>query len=236
MTNTAKTYIALVLVTGAAVLAFAAGTWNSTGLLQFSVYLGLAALASTLKVRIPGMEGTVSPNFVFLLLAMAACSFSQVVVISLVAALMQCMWAPTKRVRMVQVTFSAATLVISTALAFKLSHMFLGAHAGESSAPFVLLAGSLYFPLNSAMVSIVVGLVQRQPLRQVTLRCYEWVFRHFMGGIIFAGLISSAYSSAVAWRGALVLLPAIVLGYVYYSRRAERVPLPVPRAGTSAAD
>ena len=236
MTNTAKTYIALVLLSGAAVLAFAAGTWTSNGLQPFVIYLGLAALASTLKVRIPGLEGTISPNFVFLLLAMAACSFSEVVLISLAAALVQCMWAPSKRLRMVQVAFSAATLVVSTAVAFKFSHMFLGAHAGESAAPFVLLAGSLYFPLNSAMVSIVIGLVGRQPLRQVMLRCYEWVFRHFMGGILFAGLISGAYTATTAWRGALVLLPAVVLGYIYYARRAERVPMPAERVRTSAAD
>ena len=235
MTNTAKSYIALVLLSGAAVLAFAAGTWTSNGLQQFVIYLGLAALASTLKVRIPGMEGTISPNFVFLLLAMAACNFSEVVVISLVAALVQCVWASAKRLRLVQVAFSAATLVVSTAVAFKFSHLFLGSHGGQTSAPLVLLAGSIYFPLNSAMVSIVIGLVQQQPLRQVTLRCYEWVFRHFMGGIIFAGLISSAYAAPMAWRGALVLLPAVVLAYVYHLNRAARAGS-MPRTGVSAAD
>jgi hypothetical protein len=235
MPKTAKTYIALVLLSGTAVLAFAAGTWSSTGLRQFAIYLGLAALASTLKVRIPGLEGTISPNFVFLLLAMAACNFSEVVVISLVAALVQCLWVPAKRPRLVQVAFSAATLVVSAAVAYKFSHLFLGVHAGESSAPFVMLAGSLYFPLNSAMVSIVIGLVERQPLRQVTLRCYEWVFRHFMGGIIFAGLISGAYTAPMAWRGALVLFPAVVLAYFYYVNRAARG-VSVPSSRTSAAD
>src|SRR5271157_127554 len=108
MPKTAKTYIALVIGSGAAVLLLAAGSWPSAGLQQFVIYLGLAALASTLKLRIPGLEGTMSPNFVFLLLGMASCRFSEVIVISLAAALVQSFWSAAKRPRLVQVAFSAA--------------------------------------------------------------------------------------------------------------------------------
>ncbi|HKD50269.1 MAG TPA: hypothetical protein VKB90_05705, partial [Candidatus Acidoferrum sp.] len=89
MSKIAKSYIALVIASGMALLLLAAGSWSSANLKQFALYLGLAALASALKVRIPGMESTVSPNFVFLLLGMVALPFSQVAVISLVAALVQ---------------------------------------------------------------------------------------------------------------------------------------------------
>jgi len=221
MTKTAKAYIALIIASGGAVLLLAAASWPSAGLQQFTIYLGLVVLASALKVRIPGLEGTMSPNFVFLLLAMASCRFSEVVVISLAAALVQSFWGATKRPRLVQVAFSGATLMLSSAVAYKLSHLLTG-NAGESSVPLVLLAGSLYFPLNSALVSIVIGLVEGQRLGQVMQRCYEWVFRHFMGGILFAGLISGAYSPSAAWRGALVLLPAVFLAFFYHRHRASR--------------
>ena len=222
MPKAAKTYIALVLLSGAAVLMYAAATWPSGGMQQFVIYLALAGLASTLKVRIPGLQGTMSPNFLFLLLAMAACRFSEVVVIAMVAALVQSLWAA-KRPRLVQVVFSAATLMVSSAVAYKLAHLSLGGNAGDSPVPFVLLAGSLYFPLNSAMVAMVIGLVEGQAFKQVMLRCYEFVFRHFMGGIIFAGLICGSYSASTVWHGALVLLPAVLLAYLYYANRAERV-------------
>lgn len=224
MPKTAKTYIALVIASGAAVLLLAAASWPTAGLKQFAIYLGLAVLASTLKVRIPGMEGTISPNFIFLLLGMTSCCFSQVVLISLAAALVQSLWASAKRPRVVQVAFSAATLMLSSAVAYKVSHLLLGANGTESPVPFVLLAGSLYFPLNSALVSIVIGLVSGQRLGQAIQLCYAWVFRHFMGGILFAGLVSGAYSPAMAWRGALVLLPAVLLAFFYYRQRASRAP------------
>jgi len=222
MPKTAKAYIALVIASGAAVLLLAAASWPSAGLQQFAIYFGLAVLASTMKVRIPGLEGTMSPNFVFILLAMAACSLSQVVVISLAAALVQCFWSAAKRPRLVQVAFSAAALMVSSASAYRLSHLLLTGSGAESSVPFVLLAGSLYFPLNSALVSVVIGLVNGQMLAEILQRCYQWVFRHFMGGILFAGMISGAYSPSSAWRGALVLLPAVLLGFLYYRHRASR--------------
>ncbi len=70
MPRTAKVYIALILIAGAGVLLVAAGSWSATSLPQFFTLLGFAAVASTLKLRIPGVEGTMSPNFVFLLLTM----------------------------------------------------------------------------------------------------------------------------------------------------------------------
>src|SRR5215831_1747159 len=141
MSKTAKAYIALVITSGTLLLLLAAGSWSSANIRQFAIYLGLAALASALKVRIPGMESTMSPNFVFLLLGMVALPFSQIVVISLIAALFQSLWTNPKHVRLVQVTFGAATLVLSSGIAFAFSHFVAGKEAA-SPVVCVILAGS----------------------------------------------------------------------------------------------
>src|SRR5215467_10359637 len=218
----AKAYITLVIVSGALILLLAAGSWSSTNLRQFAICLGLAALASTLKVRIPGIEGTMSPNFVFLLLGMVALPFAQVAVTSLTAALVQSLWASAKRPRLAQVAFSAAALVISSALAYKFAHLFLAENATGSRLVSVILAGSAYFPLNSILVSMVVGLVEGRPLKQISRRCYQWVFPYFGEGIAFAALVSSAYAPSTLWKGALVLLPTMVLAFVYFFNRSGR--------------
>src|SRR5438045_6012867 len=77
MPSQAKAYIALVIGAGTLLSLLAAGSWSSVNLRPFAIYLGLAALASALKVRIPGMEGTISPNFVFLLLRVVALLLSK---------------------------------------------------------------------------------------------------------------------------------------------------------------
>lgn len=220
MSKTAKAYIALVITSGTLLLLLAAGSWSSANIRQFAIYLGLAALASALKVRIPGMESTMSPNFVFLLLGMAVLPFSQVVAITLTASLVQSLWASAKRPRLVQVAFSAAALILSSSLAYKFAHLVLAGNGAESSVVCVILAGSVYFPVDSALVSMVIGLVEGQPFKQVCLRCYQWAFPYFMGGIAFAGLVSGAYAPSALWKGALVLLPSMVLAYIYFHNRS----------------
>jgi len=210
-----------VIVSGTLILLLAAGSWSSTNLRQFAIYLGLAALASALKVHIPGMEGTISPNFAFLLFGMVALPFSQVAVISLTAALVQSLWTNPRHIRLVQVTFAAATLVVSSAIAFAVSHFVVGKGAA-SPVVCVILAGSIYSPVNSALVSMVVGLVEGQPFKLIFDRCYQFAFAYFMVGIAFVGLVSGVYTPSAVWKGALVLLPTMVLTYVYFQNRSHR--------------
>jgi hypothetical protein len=227
MPRTARTYITLILISGAAVLLLAARLWSSTSLAQFLMLLGFTALSSTLKIRVPGIESTMSPNFVFLLLAMLCSSFSEVVVIALVAALVQSLWR-SKRPRFVQVVFSAAALVLTASVAFQSAHLLLGLSASNSPVVFAVLAGSLYLPLNTALVSAVIGLVEGRSLVQVGRICYECVFPYFMGGIVFAGLVSTAFPRSTVWNGAVALFPLVVLGYLYLQNRTRTVaPAPI---------
>lgn len=222
MPSGAKTYIALVIAAGSGVLVAALALWPSTNWWLFGIYLSLAALASTFKVRLPGMEATMSLSFVFVLLGIAACNFPQVVAISMVAALVQALWTSAKRPRLVQVAFSAASLMLSTAAAYSVSHLFVAQGGVESPIALVVLAGSVYFPLNTALVSMVIGLAEGRSLKPLFLRCYQWTFAYFMLGIVFAGLASGAYARSTMWKGALAILPAMVLAYVYFVNRAIR--------------
>lgn len=223
MSKMAKSYITLVIASGIALLLLAAGSWSSSNMKQFATYLGLAALASAMKVRIPGMESTISPNFVFLLMGMVALPFSQVAVISLMAALVQSLWASAKRPRLVQVAFSAAALVLSSSLAYKFAHLVLTGSTTDSAIVCVILAGSLYFPVNSGLVSMVIGLAEGRPFKQVFLLCYQLAFPYFMGGIAFAGLVSGAFAPSMLWKGALMLLPVAVLAYLYFANHTARM-------------
>jgi hypothetical protein len=222
MPRTAKIYISMILGAGAAVALVAAGSWSSASVPQFAMLLGFAAVASTFKLRIPGLESTMSPNFVFLLLAMLCCSFSEVVAIAFAAALVQSLWAA-KRARLVQVAFSAAALVLSASAAFQAAHFLLGLSASTSPVIFAVLAGSIYLPLNTGLVSCVIGLVEGRSVMQVARNCYECVFPYFMGGIVFAGLVSGAFSRSTVWLGASVLFPMTVLGYLYSLSRIPAV-------------
>jgi hypothetical protein len=218
----AKVFIALVLTAGAAVLAYAAFTWSPASLPSFWAFLALTLFASTLKSRIPGLHGTISPNFAFLLVGMASLSFSEVVVASFAAALVQCVWRPRQRLRLVQVLFSATALPVSCAASFWFSHAAFRLLNPDSPVALVVLAGCIYFSLNSALVSVVIGLVEGRPLKQICSQCYDWLFPYFMGGIIFAAAASGASVPSSAWKSAVNLIPAAVLAHVYFLGRTGR--------------
>jgi hypothetical protein len=222
MPRIAKAYITLIIASGATVVLLAASSWSSSNLLQFSIFMGLVVISSTLKMRIPGIEGTMSPNFVFLILGMTALSFSEVMAITLAAALVQSLWVA-KQPRLVQITFSAAALLSSAAVARQASFLLFGPNAANSPIALVILAGSLYLSLNTALVSTVIGLVDGKPVGQIGRICLESVVPYFMGGILFAGLVSGVFSRPRAWNGAITLLPVVVAGYLYSQIRTGRV-------------
>ncbi len=212
MSSVAKWYIALVLASGTGILLLAARWWSSASLPQFAALLCFTLFASTLKVRIPGMTSTISPNFAFLL------------------TLLQSFWRPKSPPRMVQVLFSASALVLSSAFAFTASHLIVRPFDAKNVVALVLLAGTFYLSMNTVLVSIVVGLTEQQPIRQVWQHCYEWVFPYFAFGIVVIGLMSGSFSTMTAWRSSLQVAPAMVLAYLYFLGRSKK------HAGSRAAN
>jgi energy-converting hydrogenase Eha subunit A len=168
------------------------------------------------------MTSTISPNFAFLLIALAFFSFSQVIVAALGAALLQSFWRPKSSPRLVQVLFSAATLVLSSAFAFAGSHLIVRSFDANNVVALVLLAGTFYLSMNTVLVSIVVGLTEQQPIRQVWQHCYEWVFPYFAFGIVIVGLMSGSFSTMTAWRSSLEVAPTMVLAYLYFLGRSKK--------------
>ncbi|HKR85964.1 MAG TPA: hypothetical protein VJS37_17525, partial [Terriglobales bacterium] len=63
MTVRARTFICVVDLAGACVLLWGALHWSSHQPLRFLAYVAVALLVSRLKVRLPGITGTMSVNF-----------------------------------------------------------------------------------------------------------------------------------------------------------------------------
>src|SRR5258706_4419332 len=70
----AKAFIALVIAAGMASLLQAAIHQSSKNIAEFICYLGIAILASRLRVTLPGITGTLSVNFLFILVGVAELS------------------------------------------------------------------------------------------------------------------------------------------------------------------
>ena len=222
MTKKTRFYVALTIASGAALVA---ACLTSEGALRHSgVYLAyvlLASLASTLKVRLPGITGTISVNFLFILIAVAVFTFAETVLLAAVAGLIQCLWRPKSRPRLLQVSFNVAALALSSGASYRISHLLAGPQ-GTHVAVLLAIAASFYFTADTLLVSGVLSLVQHKSLFDVWQQCYLWSFPYYLAGAAIAGLALSAYQTA-GWGMSLLIVPPMVLVYAFYRLCIGRV-------------
>ena len=88
----AQVFIAAMAFAAVGCFCIALANWQSTDPLKFACYLAVALLASSLKIKLPGINGTMSVNFLFILLGVLEMSFGETVVIGFAAVLVQSYW------------------------------------------------------------------------------------------------------------------------------------------------
>jgi hypothetical protein len=224
MPSLAKAYIATIGAFAIAVLGLVAYRWNPDNFGRFVLFFALAMVASTMKIRLPGLKTSISTNFVFILIGLALFSFSATVLIGLGGALVQSLWRPLQRPKAVQVFFNGACLTVCTAAAFWASHALPAALGSSSAAAIMTVGACVYVVLNTGMVSLVISLAEGQSLKQLWPQCYEWTFPYFLVGAAVAGLASAAGQGS-NFGVTLLVAPAMYFVYVYYRMHILRAVL-----------
>src|SRR6201993_5145967 len=117
----AKLFISLIILGGLWTLVYGGIHQTSRNIAEFICYLGIAILASRLKVNLPGITGTLSVNFLFILIGVLELSFTETLILGGVSMLAQCLYP--ERPRTLQVAFNVCAGSISTALAYIVYHL-----------------------------------------------------------------------------------------------------------------
>src|SRR3989442_4029587 len=157
----AKAFIALIITTGTATLLYGAIHQSSKNIAEFICYLGIAVLASRLKVNLPGITGTLSVNFLFILIGVLELSFSETLILGAVSMLAQCMYP--ERPKAIQVTFNVCAGAVSTALAYLVYHHPLVRLVVDNNAVLLGLSAVVYFIANAGSIAAVIFLNERRP-------------------------------------------------------------------------
>src|ERR1700723_3965175 len=116
----AQVLVGLVIAAGTACLLQAAIHQSSKNIAEFICYLGIAILASRLRVTLPGITGTLSVNFLFILVAIAELSYAEALTLGAVSMLAQSLYPA--RPTAIQLTFNVCAGALSTALAYFVYH------------------------------------------------------------------------------------------------------------------
>ena len=219
----ATVFIGITAACGVAVLADSFLHWHSNDLLKFLCYFVIAVLASTMKVRLPGMESTMSVHFLFVLLGILELSLPETLAIGCAAALVQSMWKTRQGLEPVKVLFNVLS---NTAPAIFLTYHAY--HSAETwlhhSIPLLLVvAGLTYFLTNTIPVAVVINLSEGNPLRKVWSETYFWTLPYYLIGAAIVGLVSYV-DQFIGWENALLIVPImywIYRSYVLYLGRLE---------------
>src|ERR1700687_4707659 len=209
----AKAFISLDVIAGTGVLLYGAIRPTSKNIAQFICYLLIAILASRLKVRLPGITGTMSVNFLFILLGILELGFAETLALATAAILVQCFYRD--RPSPIQVTFNLSASAMSIAIAYNLYHL-AASRAPVTRHPLLLgLAAITYFAANTGSIAAVIALTEQKSIRKIWVECYFWSFPYYLVGAAFAGMIGW-FNREFGWETSLLIVPIIYLIYRSY--------------------
>ncbi len=211
-----KVFVGITASVGVVVLGFALLHWQSQDLLRFACYLAVAVLASGLKVQLPGIDGTMSVNFLFILLGVLELSLPETLLIGCTATLVQSVWQARNRLDPVKVLFNVAGMMANASALTYVGYHWLAARFGTNKPILLMVAALVFFFANTLPISIVISLTEGKSSRKVWSECYFWSFPYYLVGAAAVGLVGIVNRSA-GWETSLLVLPLIY--WVYRSYR-----------------
>ena len=229
MNNTSKIYIGAVTFAGLAMIATGLTQWTSAEPGLFALLLAATAVVSTLKVRLPGVLGNITPGSFFVLLGIGRFSLPEAITVGVVSALAQSLINTKRAPRAEQVVFNVSTLAISAGAASFASRLFTGLENGMVGLlTGLVVAAQVYYFLNTSLVAGVISVTSGQQYASVWRQCHTWNFAYYLVVVPLAGFAWYALP-ALSWRVFALLVPTLWLvhkGYGYLI--SEVIVLPQP--------
>jgi|SRR5579862_1714266 len=218
----ARAFIAGMALAATACFVLAFSHWQSSDPIKFVCYLIAALLASSLKVSLPGIEGTLSVNFLFTLLGILELSLPETLLIGLASTLGQFYWRPARQLKLVQLVFNVSQVTVSSAVAYG-AYKLVVIHVLHAPGPLALLVAAVtHFGCNTWAMSTIIGLTEDKPIPKVWTASYLWSFPYYMVGAAAAGLVNFL-NKHIGWQSSLLVLPPIYLMYRSYRLYLEKL-------------
>lgn len=235
--KSAKVFIGTMLMAGAAVAGRSAMIWGS-GHHVWLLYLAvLAVVASRLRVTLPGINGSMSVNLPFILLAMSRLNFSEAVLIAGLSTLAQSYPRRGGQFKPVQAAFNTCNIMFAVALGFWASRVAALSHVSvwdKSFAPVVACA--VYFLVQTFPVATVISLTEGKSAVYVWREIAVLSFPYF---VLSAGVSAVAVTAMQHLNWSVPLVALVLMYFIYRSYRryfrSVEIALPAERHAMAAA-
>jgi diguanylate cyclase (GGDEF)-like protein/putative nucleotidyltransferase with HDIG domain len=189
--------------------------WQSVDLTRFVCYLLVAVLASSLKIQLPGIDGTMSVNFLFILLSVLELNLPETLAIGCTATLAQCLFGTRQRLVPVKIVFNVFSMMANAITVSYFAYHGLQRVLGAGTLPLLVITALIFFVANTVPVAVIIAITENKSARKVWAECHFWSFPFYMVGaaVVFAvGFISKQ----VGWQTSLLVLPLVYWVYRSY--------------------
>jgi diguanylate cyclase (GGDEF)-like protein/putative nucleotidyltransferase with HDIG domain len=222
MSIRARLYIAAIILGSVALSGYAATVSHIGDPVRLFAYLGAALFAAGLKVSLPGITGTMSVSYVFILIGIAELSLGEAVLIAALSTVLQSIWHAKKRPQLIHLVFNAASISLASAgsyLVYHDAHFF-----GSDKTVQLALASCTYFLLNTMSIAGIVSLTENKNVISIWRDCYFWSFPYYLIGASITALLRYL-SNFFDWKLTLFILPVVYVmfrSYRLYLGQLER--------------
>src|SRR5580704_10728303 len=179
---------------------------------RFLIYLFLALVSSGMKVGLPGVQTTISLNFILIMLGLVELTLPQTIILAVASAAAQTFWQAKFKVKPIQILFNAACLDLATIAAALAYYSPWLMHIPQSQFLRLMLAGVTYFLVNSALLAIVISLAEGQSIQAVIRGLFDWSICYYPVGVSLAEIVHTA-TEHLGWAFSLALLAPLYLIY-----------------------
>jgi diguanylate cyclase (GGDEF)-like protein/putative nucleotidyltransferase with HDIG domain len=215
MSKQARLLIFTVCMAGLATAIYGGLVWKIDDPAKAAAYLLTALLASRLKVELPEITGTISVNFLFILIGIAELSFSETLILGCSAILAQCLFLKRRWPKLVQVIFNVSSAAVAIWAAYFTYHGPLHSRMNVNASLLLMLAAGVYFIFNTLPVAAIISLTEHKNLQKIWTDCYFWSLPYYLAGGAVAAFFGWVNKRA-GWQPTLLALPAMFVIYRSY--------------------
>lgn len=182
----ARAYVIITSLCGIGTLAVALMNWHAGHPLQFLFYLTLAAICSNLKVSLPGINSTMSVNFLFILIGVTELTLAETLAMGCISSMAQSFLRARMRPKLVQLIFNVSSLTLASAASYVAFHSQLVRRIDSSLAILLFLASSMFFLVNTISISGIIALAEGKHLWRVWYESFFWTAPQYLLGAALA--------------------------------------------------
>jgi len=212
----ARMFVALIVISGLLVLGDAVLNAKQVPTAKFLAFLFIACVAARLRIKLPGVTGTMSVNLPFILVAAAQMNTAEALAIGFISTFFQCL-AKGKKFNGVQVAFNCSAITLAVAATRLIYAAPSVASAVSSPGLRLALAAAGYAIVNTVPVAIVIGLTEGVSMLRTWLEMLQLSFPYLVASAGIAGL-TLTLSHEVGWQVPLAVLPIMAGIFQSYRR------------------